>query len=97
MPQKHVIKKLKNDIYGIVILFININKTLYPMNQLTTNSVSNSLGTIKEKSSTLISKLVSNFEEPIRKENNTNSDLSAQDLFSMFTADIIKSKVLFSR
>lgn len=67
------------------------------MNQFTSNSVSNSMETIKQKSSDLMTKLVSNFEEPERNESNTSSDLSAQDLFSMFTADILKSKVLFSR
>ena len=67
------------------------------MNQLTSNSVSSSIGTIKQKSSELVSKLVSNFEEPVRNESTTSSDLSAQDLFSMFTADILKSNVLFAR
>ena len=66
------------------------------MKNFSKNIVSNNLELLKQTSTNFISTISSKFEEPIR-DNSPNSDFTAQDLFSMFTADIIKTNITFSR
>ena len=66
------------------------------MKNFTKNTVCDNLELLKHTSSNLISNISSKFDEP-KRDNSQNSNFSAQDLFSMFTADIIKTNITFSR
>lgn len=66
------------------------------MKNFSASTVSNNLELLKQKSGGIISSISSKFEEP-KKDESQNSNFSAQDLFSMFTADIIKTNIIFAR
>lgn len=55
------------------------------------------LNAFKSKSSDTVSCISSNFSEPKISNTKVISSLSAQDLFSCFTAEIIKAKESFVR